>query len=156
MGVAESHGYRVDVIADRPSEVEPSDLEAYARRCLRAAEGLGATPGTFTVRLVDDVEMAGLNERYRGKAGTTDVLSFPGEETLEGRHLGDVVVSIDTAARQAADEGHSLGEEVRLLILHGTLHCLGYDHDTDDGEMDAHELALRARLLTAPRDGAHG
>ena len=71
------------------------------------------------------------------------MLSFPGEETLEGRHLGDVVISVAQAAEQADKEGHTLGQEVMVLALHGLLHCLGYDHETDDGRMNRIELELR-------------
>ena len=75
------------------------------------------------------------------------MLSFPGEETPEGRHLGDIVVSIPTAARQAAERGATLLEEVKLLLLHGVLHCLGHDHETDRGEMEKLETRLRRRWL---------
>jgi len=107
------------------------------------------TPGadSLAVRFVDDEEMAELNESFRGKASTTDVLSFPGEESREGRHLGDIAVSVPTARRQAAAAGHGLERELRMLLLHGVLHCLGYDHESDRGEMDALEKRLRRRLL---------
>ena len=87
--------------------------------------------------------MRDLNRKFRRKNKTTDVLTFPGDDPT---HLGDIVVSLDQARRQAADEKHSLAIEVRYLVLHGILHALGYDHETDDGEMNTLELKLRARV----------
>jgi len=100
---------------------------------------------SLTVRLTDDAEMRELNRRYRGRDRTTDVLSFTGEATPEGRHLGDLVISLPVARRQAREAGHPLERELRELVLHGVLHCLGHDHETDEGEMAALELTLRER-----------
>lgn len=120
----------------------------------RLAEWLGPlvaaiapAASTLTVRLTDDVEMRELNRRYRGRERTTDVLSFAGEETPEGAHLGDVVISLPVAARQAREAGHELAMELRELALHGVLHCLGHDHETDGGEMAALESELRERWI---------
>ncbi len=99
------------------------------------------------VRFAGDRTVRRLNRDFRGKDKATDVLSFPGEETPEGRHLGDIVVSIPTAARQAKERGAALEEEVKLLLLHGVLHCLGHDHETDRGEMERLESRLRRRWL---------
>lgn len=103
-----------------------------------------------TIAFVSDRAMRGLNKRYRGRAATTDVLSFPSEqeewERMEGANLGDVVISIDKAFEQAAEHGLDFDEEVAQLILHGLLHLHGYDHESDDGEMNALELTLRRRL----------
>ena len=120
---------------------------AFAERALRAvpAGGAGAT-----VAFVSDRAMRELNKRWRGKRGTTDVLSFPsGQEEFEkgeGLSLGDVVISVEQAARQAAEHGLDFEGEVAQLILHGLLHLCGYDHETDSGEMNALELTLRRRL----------
>lgn len=105
---------------------------------------LAPDPATLTLRLVDDDEVRELNRRYRSLDEATDVLSFPGETTPEGRHLGDVVISVETAERRG---GTPVERELQVLALHGILHCLGYDHETDDGEMDALEQRLRARFL---------
>ena len=86
-----------------------------------------------------------LNARYRGKDKATDVLSFPGEGGALG--LGDIVISVATAARNARAYGRSLPQELDVLALHGFLHVLGYDHETDDGTMDRLERRLRKRLL---------
>lgn len=102
---------------------------------------------SFAVRLADDEEVRELNARLRGKEGSTDVLSFPGEVSPEGMHLGDVLISLPVARRQAAELGHSLRRELEELIVHGVLHCLGHDHESDGGEMDAMELELRQRWI---------
>ena len=103
-----------------------------------------------TVAFVSDRLMRELNRRWRGKQGTTDVLSFPNEqdefEKLEGSTLGDVVISVEQARRQAAAHDLSFETEVRQLILHGLLHLCGYDHETDNGEMNRLEFRLRRRL----------
>lgn len=109
---------------------------------------LASGSATLVLRLVDDREIRDLNRRYRAVDTATDVLSFPGETTPEGRHLGDVVISVETAL---ACGGTTLQRELQLLALHGVLHCLGYDHETDDGEMEALEQRLRTRFLAAPR-----
>ena len=120
---------------------------AFAGRALKVvpAKGAGAT-----VAFVSDRAMRSLNKRWRGKRGTTDVLSFPsGQEEFEkgeGASLGDVVISVEQAARQAAEHGLEFENEVEQLILHGLLHLCGYDHELDGGEMNALELRLRRRL----------
>jgi probable rRNA maturation factor len=93
-----------------------------------------------SIAFVDDDAMTSLNRKFRHKNKTTDVLTFAGED----RFLGDIVISVDQAKRQAADEKHSLATEVRYLILHGILHALGYDHETDSGEMNSLEVEVRA------------
>ncbi len=99
------------------------------------------------VRFAGDQTVRRLNRDFRGKDKTTDVLSFPGEESPEGRHLGDIVISVPTAGRQAASRGAALEQEIKLLLLHGVLHCLGHDHETDKGEMERLEGRLRRRWL---------
>lgn len=102
---------------------------------------------SLSVRLTSDREIRRLNDRYRGRDKSTDVLSFPGGSTPEGRHLGDVVISVPTARRQAARRGRSFERELRSLVLHGILHCLGYDHETDDGTMRRLESRLGRRWI---------
>lgn len=120
---------------------------AFTERVLRVAPTEGAG---VTVAFVSDRAMRELNRRWRGKRGTTDVLSFPSEqdafEKAEGLSLGDVVISVEQAARQASENGLEFGEEMAQLILHGVLHLCGYDHERDEGEMNALELKLRRRL----------
>ncbi|HWS89393.1 MAG TPA: rRNA maturation RNase YbeY [Pyrinomonadaceae bacterium] len=128
----------------------PVDVErwrAFAERALKVvpADGAGAT-----VAFVSDRAMRELNKRWRGKRGTTDVLSFPaGQEEFEkgeGKSLGDVLISVEQTSRQAAEHGLEFENEVEQLILHGLLHLCGYDHERDGGEMNALELKLRRRL----------
>ncbi|MBK8811762.1 MAG: rRNA maturation RNase YbeY [Acidobacteria bacterium] len=97
------------------------------------------------IALVSDRKMRGLNRDFRGKDATTDVLSFPFEpdEFDSGDNLGDIVISVEQAARQATENGLDLESEIKQLILHGVLHLCGYDHETDDGEMNSRELGLR-------------
>jgi len=131
----------------RRMEVDCERWRVFAERALSVvpARGAGAT-----VAFVSDRRMRELNRRWRGKAGTTDVLSFPAEqdefEKSEGLSLGDVVISVEQARRQAVEHGLQFDEEVAQLILHGLLHLCGYDHERDDGQMNALELRLRRRL----------
>jgi probable rRNA maturation factor len=121
--------------------------EAFVARALEVVPTKGAG---VTVAFVSDRAMGELNRRWRGKRGTTDVLSFPSGqdefERVEGRRLGDVVVAVEQAARQAGEHGLEFDEEVAQLILHGVLHLCGYDHERDNGEMNRLELRLRRRL----------
>ena len=112
----------------------------------------------FSVAFVSDKRMKKLNGVFRGKDLTTDVLSFRHQpDELESVHhlsasdesknfLGDIVISLEQAQRQAKENKLTLAKEIRQLILHGALHLCGYDHETDDGEMNARELELRERL----------
>lgn len=105
---------------------------------------------SFVLRFVSDDEMIQLQKDYRRREGTTDVLSFPGdpEDDEPGeRHLGDVVISLPQARRQATERGHDERRELRTLALHGVLHCMGYDHETDDGAMESLEDELREQWL---------
>ncbi len=113
---------------------------------------LAPDAASLGVCLADDEALRRANRSYRGEDRPTDVLSFPGAPTPEGRHLGDILISLPTAERQARALGHSLQRELSELLLHGLLHCLGYDHARDRGEMDALEIELRARWL--PAEGA--
>ena len=100
------------------------------------------TRGAVTVAIVPNARVRELNRRYRGKDVPTDVLSFPADEPGE---LGDVVIALGVARRQAAEAGHSLAIEFRVLALHGLLHLLGYDHEQDGGQMRRLEQRLRRK-----------
>jgi probable rRNA maturation factor len=103
-----------------------------------------AARGTVTVVITTDRRIRALNRAWRGLDAATDVLSFPaGDDPGPGRHLGDVVISRETAARQARHEGHAQATELRVLALHGLLHLLGYDHERDSGRMARIERRLR-------------
>ena len=119
------------------------------RRVVRAAGRAVRVEGEVAVVLAGDGLLRRLNREFRGLDRPTDVLSFPGEGGEEG--LGDVVISVPTAARYARRRGHSVLRELDILALHGFLHVLGYDHETDDGTMDRLEQKLRRSLELAVR-----
>ena len=98
--------------------------------------------GAVTVAVVSDARVRTLNRIYRRKNVPTDVLSFPADEP---RQLGDVVIAAGVARRQARAAGHAMQTELRVLALHGLLHLLGYDHETDGGRMARVEARLRRR-----------
>ena len=132
----------IEISATTPDRIESGEVEAIVRAVL-AREGI-AEPYDVGIRLVSDEEMRALNREHRGNDAVTDVLSFPidGIEKLPAgmdRQLGDVVVSPAQAARQATD---GVGSELRTLLVHGLLHLLEYDHETDDGVMLARQDAL--------------
>ena len=163
------------MILNRQHEVRVAmrPLESFLRRVKRE---LGLKQSDVTVCLVSDKAMARLNENFRKKKGPTDVLSFPQGNSyspLATRHsplrrrkarktanlgkqprlensgtiyLGDIAISPATARRYARKNGRLLASELRVLILHGVLHLLGYDHETDRGEMDRVEQKLRNRF----------
>jgi probable rRNA maturation factor len=128
----------------------PLDLEAWQVFAERAIKVVPAHGASVTIAFVSDRAMRELNRMWRHKTGTTDVLSFPAEqdefEKLEGFRLGDIAISVEQAARQAAENSLSLENELQQLILHGLLHLCGYDHETDQGQMNKLELRLRRRL----------
>lgn len=98
--------------------------------------------GSVSIALVPDARVRRLNREYRGKDYATDVLSFPAD--LD-EHLGDVVIARGVAKRQAREAGHPEWTELRVLALHGLLHLLGYDHESDSGEMARLEKRLRRK-----------
>lgn len=131
-------------------EPEPLDAVAFTRLAafVLAAEDVPEL-AELSIALVDDDEMASLNEEYRGKSGPTDVLSFgcddpcvaPGDEPIT---LGDVVIAPEVARRQAEEYEHTVEQELNLLLVHGILHLLGYDHESDE---DASVMQARERAL---------
>ena len=110
----------------------------------RACAAVGLK-GDVHVLLAGDATLRRLNRSFRGNNTATDVLSFPAVESGAGV-AGDLAISMETAARQAKLFGHSLRDEVRVLLLHGVLHLAGFDHETDAGEMAAREAELRREL----------
>ena len=113
----------------------------------RTLGAVGRADSGLTVAFVRDRRIRELNRNFRGKDRATDVLSFPAGDAFETDYLGDIVISTDTAARQAKEAGHSFDREVSELVIHGVLHLCGYDHETDRGEMNRLELKLRRKLL---------
>ncbi len=167
---------RCDISLQNPNryaEVKPAELRPWLAAVL--AE-LAPEAGSFAVRFCGDRAMRATNRDYRGFDKTTDVLSFAGDlppsgdasrfgkpplpppsrpafpgfpaiPGFAGDHLGDLLIAVPTAARQAAELGHTLDVELRVLLLHGILHCLGYDHEVDDGTMNRVEAELRRRFV---------
>ena len=133
-----------------------ADFLERVRRELRFAEN------SVTVQLVSDSAMARLNRKFRGKRGSTDVLSFPAAHPRRARgrrkgagrssrdtggsYRGDIAIAPETARRNARRLSRGLPAELRVLILHGMLHLAGYDHETDSGQMERLERRLRRRL----------
>lgn len=120
------------------------------------ARAVGLRENDFSVTLVGNYAIQSLNRKFRKRNSPTDVLSFPAGNVdafpvlsaEEGPpRLGEIVISAPTARRQARREGHTTEEEIKLLIIHGVLHLMGYDHETDNGKMNRKEYALRAKLL---------
>lgn len=129
--------------------VDRRALISFARRVL---DELGRSRVSATITLVSDRTIRILNRTHRHTDRPTDVLAFPDQSTfpherLDRLYLGDVVISVETAARYARRFGISFDRELRNLIIHGLLHLCGYDHETDRGEMRRLEQRLRRRLI---------
>jgi len=139
--------------------VSVGGLDKFLKRTLRR---LRLPRGALIICLVDNAEMARWNRAYRGKKGPTDVLSFPTNgaqlnvptlakpnrpksvrASRSHSYLGDVAIAPAVARRNARRLGRTFDEEMRILILHGILHLMGYDHESDDGRMDRRERRLR-------------
>ena len=137
---------------ETPAGIE-NELKAAANTVLEKEHILSAM---ITILLTDDKTMRSLNRQFRSEDKSTDVLSFPfGEEPgLPGDqlpYLGDIAISVPYAGRQAEEQGHSTTAEIQLLAIHGILHLLGYDHDTEDakGEMWAVQRQVLDQLNLA-------
>lgn len=127
--------------------IDPAVFEDFLQHC--HAKITDAKEKSATIAFVSDRKMRELNKEFRGKNSTTDVLSFPFEADefdLEQDFLGDIIISLEQAQKQAAENGLDLETEIKQLILHGILHLCGYDHETDEGEMNERELKLRKIL----------
>ncbi|HEV7397139.1 MAG TPA: rRNA maturation RNase YbeY [Pyrinomonadaceae bacterium] len=131
----------------RTLDIDLDHWHAFTEKALKVLPKRGAG---VTVAFVSDQRMRALNKQWRNKTSTTDVLSFPAGvdefESASESTLGDVIISIAQATRQAANNGLTLDHEIAQLILHGLLHLCGYDHETDGGEMNRLEIRLRRRL----------
>ena len=119
------------------------DTEAWTMFAAKALDAIGKSESSATIAFVSDKRIRELNRDFRGVDNATDVLSFPAEEKF---NLGDIAVSVDTAAVQAKENGLPFEGEIAQLILHGLLHLCGYDHEMDNGEMNRLELRLRRKL----------
>ncbi len=134
----------------RGRRVSPGPLRTFVERLSR--ELRGDRLDSVAICLVSDRRMRRYNRSFRGHDSATDVLSFPGlaRRGAGMRRIGDIVISVESAARQARAGNRSFPTELRLLALHGYLHLLGYDHETDDGTMLRVQRRLERRLLRGP------
>lgn len=138
----------------RTRRVSRPALNRFLQRVVR--ELPPAEADQFAVCLVSDQRMRAFNRDFRGVDRTTDVLAFCAEGDPDPeRHvnLGDIVISVPTAARQAREQKHSLARELKILSLHGYLHLMGHDHETDDGTMLRLQRRLVRRLLPKRAEG---
>jgi probable rRNA maturation factor len=119
------------------------DTETWVEFADKALGAIGKHGSTATIAFVSDKSIHKLNQQFRNIDKATDVLSFPAEEET---NLGDIAISVETAAAQAKENGLTFDAEIAQLILHGLLHLSGYDHETDSGEMNRLELRLRKKL----------
>ncbi len=134
---------RVDLLAPDGSRAAARGLAVWL-----AGVAPASARGEVTVAIVSDRRMRSLNRMFRGKDYATDVLSFAadsGPARQAGRALGDIVIALGVATRQAREHGHPVRVELRVLALHGLLHLLGYDHEVDAGRMARAEARLRRK-----------
>jgi probable rRNA maturation factor len=135
-------------VSPKRRDLKASELEEFAQRALRAMK---LKHGGFGILITGSGQLQQLNLRFRGKNQPTDVLSFPAAAFNQKGdfpfvHTGDIAISADIAADNAQRYGHSLSDEIEILMLHGMLHLSGLDHESDDGEMAKRELQLRQKL----------
>ncbi len=119
------------------------DTQAWTTFAEKALDAIGRQGSSVTLAFISDNRIRKLNQQFRNIDKATDVLSFPADEN---GNLGDIAISVDTAATQAKENGLTFDNEIAQLILHGLLHLSGYDHETDNGEMNRLELRLRKKL----------
>jgi probable rRNA maturation factor len=117
-------------------------LAKFVARASRASK----LKGTVNVLVTGSSELRSLNRRFRAKDQPTDVLSFPPAAEFENGLAGDIAISADIAKQNARRLGHSAAQEIKILALHGVLHLVGYDHETDLGTMADQETKLRRSL----------
>jgi len=129
-------------------QIDPAAIQRYLQKVwntITSSIQISASKQTeVSVVFLNQQQMQKYNHQYRKKNYATDVLSFPADPP----YLGDILLCIDKAQENAASAGYSINRELQILLLHGVLHLLGYDHETDHGEMDALEGKLRKRLIT--------
>lgn len=136
-------------VVDHGESLATGVRQAVRETLRKACRQFPERPAELTIRFTASEAMRSLNRQWRGQDRATDVLSFPLEgATAEGQpYLGDMAICLEVAQRQAKRRRHSQAREVALLALHGYLHLLGYDHETDNGEMERLERRLRGLLL---------
>jgi probable rRNA maturation factor len=141
-------------IESESGQVFPTDLMEKAAQAVLDLSGV--PDGDVTIALVDDVRIQGLNRDFLGHDTPTDVLSFPADEPdpeTGRRYLGDVAISFARAAEQAGERGHTVEDELQLLVVHGVLHLLGHDHAGagEKGRMWAAQARVLESLGVSPK-----
>ena len=142
-----TRGVRLDVSLAEGLRRVPR--RADLRRWVAAAADVAGATGVVSLRIMDEVEMRELNARYRGRDKPTNVLSFPADDASSGpRLLGDLALCAPVVEREAQAQGKALADHYAHLVVHGVLHLLGFDHETDDdaADMEAKEVAVLAQL----------
>jgi probable rRNA maturation factor len=147
-------------IFQRKWRIDPTNARKYLRhvwkRLPSKLTSVHSVPVEVSVVLLNDAQIRRYNHQFRNKDTATDVLSFPvnelQDEILRGRkqqlfYLGDILISMEKAASQAREKNHPLEREFKILLLHGMLHLLGYDHETDSGQMERLERRLQKSVL---------
>ena len=129
----------------RKVRIDPKQWRIFSEKAL---ETIRTDAQDATIAFVSDRQIRELNRRFRGIDKPTDVLSFPAEESAQpsSNNLGDIAISLERAVIQAEENRLALDDEISQLILHGLLHLCGYDHETDNGQMNRLELRLRTKL----------
>jgi probable rRNA maturation factor len=143
--IATYAGNNLVILRKRIAGLSRQTLERFVLRARRAV-GL---PGTVNILITNNSELRALNRRFREEDKTTDVLSFPAPRVglhQTSRGAGEIAISAVVARENASRLGHSVEDEVKILVLHGLLHLAGYDHEHDDGEMARKESRLRRQL----------
>ncbi len=135
---------KVLLLVHQPGDVRERALALFAGKARRAV----GVSGEVTIFITTSAELREMNRRFRHKDEATDILTFELRST-QANTAGDLAISAEIAAANAAELGHSTETELKILILHGLLHLAGYDHETDRGEMQAREAELR-QLLKLP------
>ena len=138
-----AEGPAVEIVILNPNRYPEGGARRLVPWLSRLLAAVAPEHASLGVRLAGDRELRRVNRTYRGLDKPTDVLSFPGADG----HLGDVLISVPTARRQAAARGVSAERELKVLLLHGVLHCLGYDHETDRGTMHRLERKWGRKLI---------
>ena len=151
--------FEVEVLNDAEYDLDEARLQAAAQTVLSSHKV--PPESALTIAITDDNAVAALNRQFRGVDAPTDVLSFPMDSLPH--YLGDLVIAYPYAKAQAEREGHALADSLTLLVVHGTLHLLGYDHDTPEhrAEMWAEQeaaliaLGIPVEIVPALEDGVH-
>lgn len=128
-------------LLDIPQEISEDKIRSLIKEIL---EMCGRPNAAVCVAFMDDPSIRRLNKEFRKIDAPTDVLAFPAGDSPETNYLGDIAISVPAARRQATELGHTFEKELLILTCHGILHLCGYDHETDEGEMD--ELEARVEL----------